>query len=175
MKLKTDSINEMLNIYSDGKRDTLTYEDLENVKYLTIRGFDIDNTKLNIDSDELNLFSNLEKLDICKCELDDKFVQNILNLDSLKEISINDSTFLISLDVLDKTLDKLSLYDVYGLDDTLINNVDTLIVRNTKLNRVGEFDINILDILKGFDTSKLRDVTYQVLIRDEAGKIVGEL
>ena len=151
MNIKTTSIIDIIEMSLNKTFDNITIDDLDRIKYLMINRIDYDDV-LDVDSNDLKLFKNLEELSINNCMIDEEFINNIKSLEKLNKISF------INCDFVDDASDyfnnliinELVLDSNLGINNITFSNIHKLVLINCTFNCIIN-NIDILDITRSKD------------------------
>ena len=190
MNIKTESIREFVEIALNKKIYDLQLDELDKITMLRICRTDL-NHILNVDSNDLEYFHNLNEIFIEGCTIDEEFTRNLKRLNKLKKITF------VSCDFVDEArnyftnleLDELVLNNVNGLNGVLFSNINFLTFVNCSFNCVVG-SVNNLDISRSekiaidFENSdvkkiiinenQLKDLNYKgnITIKDNYDEII---
>ena len=165
MNIKTTSIIDIIEMSLNKTFDNITIDDLDKIKYLMINRIDYDDV-LDVDSNDLKLFKNLEELSINNCMIDVEFINNIKSLEKLNKISF------INCDFVDDASDyfnnliinELVLDSNLGINNITFSNIHKLVLINCTFNCIIN-NIDILDITRSKDINiDLEKSNYEELI-----------
>ena len=93
MNIKTESIIDIVELALNKPIDSITVDELDKVTFLTINRIDYEDV-LEVDSNDLKLFHNLEQLSVNNCMVDNEFINNIKSLNKLNKISFINCDFV---------------------------------------------------------------------------------
>lgn len=165
MNIKTTSIIDVIEMSLNKTIDNITIDDLDKIKYLMINRVDYDDV-LDVDSNDLKLFKNLEELSINNCMIDEEFINNIKELVKLNKISfincdfVDDATNYFN----DLLINELVLDSNIGINNITFSNIHKLVLINCSFNCVIN-NVDILDITRSKDINiDLEKSNYHDLI-----------
>ena len=165
MNIKTTSIIDIIEMSLNKTFDNITIDDLDRIKYLMINRIDYDDV-LDVDSNDLKLFKNLEELSINNCMIDEEFINNIKSLEKLNKISFINCDFVddVSDYFNNLIINELVLDSNLGINNITFSNIHKLVLINCTFNCIIN-NIDILDITRSKDINiDLEKSNYEELI-----------
>ena len=165
MNIKTESIIDIVELALNKPIDSITVDELDKVTFLTINRIDYEDV-LEVDSNDLKLFHNLEQLSVNNCMVDNEFINNIKSLNKLNKISFINCDFVDDATEYFNNLvvDELILDNNIGINNVTFSNIHNLVLINSSFNCVVN-NVDILDITRSVDNNiDLKNSYYKELI-----------
>ena len=165
MNIKTESIIDIVELALNKPIDSITVDELDKVTFLTINRIDYEDV-LEVDSNDLKLFHNLEQLSVNNCMVDNEFIDNIKSLNKLNKISFINCDFVDDATEYFNNLvvDELILDNNIGINNVTFSNIHNLVLINSSFNCVVN-NVDILDITRSVDNNiDLKNSYYKELI-----------
>ena len=165
MNIKTESIIDIVELALNKPIDSITVDELDKVTFLTINRIDYEDV-LEVDSNDLKLFHNLEQLSVNNCMVDNEFINNIKSLNKLNKIRFLNCDFVDDATEYFNNLvvDELILDNNIGINNVTFSNIHNLVLINSSFNCVVN-NVDILDITRSVDNNiDLKNSYYKELI-----------
>ena len=198
MNISTKSIRDQIEIQLNKSIENVNEDELLNIKTISINQLGYDDEINLINYDEINYFKNLEDLTIFNCMINEKLLNNILQLQNLKKLFIYDSDFIddIKDDFSKMKLEELTIGNCLGISNltlenlkslniinininSFINNIETLDISRTNNNLKDLNCTNIKNIIiskNNYNTPEdLENINSNISIIDEKNKIIKEI
>ena len=148
MDIITKSIKDGVEIQLNKEIESITIEDLKQIKNITINRLGYGEDILKIDYDEMLYFEDLEELNIFNCMINKKAMENITKLKKIKILNIYNSDFVDYIDDMfsNINIERLVISDTVGISKITLKNLKYLELRNIKDIDLLIKDVDILDI-----------------------------
>lgn len=173
--MKTQSIINNLEFQLNKQLNNITDEDLKLIQSININRLDFNGNILDVDSNDLLNFKNVEEINISNCMIDELFLENLTKLNKLKSLNFYNADFVDGVeDFFEiKSFYKLTFDNCIGMDSISFNNINELYIKNCEVNN--DFhNINKLDIrFSTLDINKFLLESINELVIDE--KIKNEI
>ncbi len=129
------------------RRSSFTEQELKRIDTIVVNRMDYDGTILDVDFNDLKLFTNLFSLTINGCIIDNSVINVLKDLPNLKKLVLYDCELVenIYFQFNDLKLKYLTINNT-NIDISLINfDINRLILENYEFKRF-TFSVNILDV-----------------------------
>ncbi|MEE3342890.1 MAG: hypothetical protein VZS44_02245 [Bacilli bacterium] len=193
MNIKTESIIDIVESVLNKKIDNIDQKELDIIKSLRISKTDYDGI-LKVDSNDLNFFNNLEELSIEGCMIDETFINNLINTNTIKKLQFIECDFVDNIEEYFNNLKvkELLFFNCLGLNNLTLSNIESLSIaelpNNIKINNIKNldlrhctsidydliinFNIKNLIISKEQINEQIKEIPYTVTIKDEYDEVI---